>query len=133
MVTSHVAQKGYEVFSGSHSYPIAETVPAQALVIQKAQVDNNNVLLTYSNLPLLGTLSSKSPSLGHLSAESSEFSLGEQGQDGPKPGRLENSSLLPGTLSAPSFISESLEVDGSSWKCCSSMWGSGLGRLQMQG
>lgn len=45
MITSGVAQKGYEALSGSHSYLRAETVPAQALVIQKAQAGNSGVLL----------------------------------------------------------------------------------------
>jgi hypothetical protein len=120
----------------SQDHIIAEAVPAQVLVIQKAQVGNNNAFLTDPNLniPLLGPLSSKSPSLGPLSAELPEFCcLGEQGQDGPNPGRLENSPPLPGTFSASPFFSGSLGMDGSDWQCCRSMWGRGQGRLQMQG
>lgn len=59
MITSPVAQKGYEVLSGSHSYPRAETVPAQALVIQKAQAGNSGVLLN-------GPLNIPSPCLPQL-------------------------------------------------------------------
>lgn len=112
MVTSHVAQKGYEVFSGSpNSQGVSSSGTGDSESSGWQQQWPPKVTPT-STYPLLGTLSS----LGPLAAEPPDFCcLVEQGQDGPNPGRLENSPPLPGTFSAPSFVSGYLEMDGSPW------------------
>lgn len=116
---SHVAQKDYEAYSGPYNYPTAETVATQLLMIQKAQVGDNNVLLipkgqpkhtppTHTYSTPYRSSESKSPFWWPLSAECPDLCcLGEQGRVGP--------SSLSDAVLALFFFPRSLKIDGSSW------------------
>lgn len=105
----------YEAYSGSHSYPTAETVPTQLLVIQKAQVGDNNVfLIPQPNLNSTSSqLHTEAQSQSHPSGGSflqcpDFYCLGEQGQ-------VREPSWSLGASFSLFFIPRYLEMDGSFW------------------